>query len=114
MTDPGPLHDPFGRSALPSGFTREDRVQLIAECAEALLHGRLPSGPARLFVGGALQAWLREGGRVGDLERSYFRVTQRERSRLTPQRLFARCASTATREDDEGTMEASTLDEPSP
>lgn len=101
--------DPFGRSALPAGFSREGRVRLIAEAAEALLDGRLPSAPARLFVAGALQAWLREGGRCGALEKDYLRVTQRERSRLTPQRLYARCcASTATDQDDSGSMEAST------
>lgn len=81
---------------------------MVAQAAEALLAGRLPDAPARLFLGGALQAWLREGGRCGALERDYLRVTQRERSRLTPQRLFARCARTATGDNADGTMESST------
>lgn len=111
------MHDPFGRSALPPTFDREARVRLIAECATALLAGRPPGAAARLFVGGALQAWLREGGRCGALERDFLRVTQRERSRLTPQRLYARCASTATGQDDPGTMKSSTtgdLDDDAP
>jgi hypothetical protein len=101
--------DLFGRSRLPADFSREGRVRLIAEAAAALLDGRLPDAPARLFLGGALQAWLREGGRCGALERDYLRVTQRERSRLTPQRLFARCARTATDADDDATMNADAI-----
>ena len=101
-------HDPFGRSRLPSAFTREDRVRLLAEAAEALLRGEMPAPAARLFLAGALTAWLREGGRCGSLERDYLRVTQRERSKLTPQRLFARCARTTTGDQGAGTMEPST------
>lgn len=93
-------HDPFGRSATPAGFTREDRVKLIAEAAEALLADRLPHPVARFFLGGALAAWLREGGRLGALERDFLRVTGKERSRLTPARLLARCARTATSDAD--------------
>ncbi|MCL4182155.1 MAG: hypothetical protein KJ011_01755 [Burkholderiaceae bacterium] len=89
-------------------FSREDRVRLIAEAAEALLDGRLPRPAARLFVGGALQAWLREGGRCGALERDFLKVTQRQRSRLSPQRLYARCARTATDDAAADTVEAST------
>jgi len=97
-------HDPFNRSRLPVGFDRADRVRLIAEAAEALLEGRMPDPAARLFLGGALRAWLTDGGRVGDLERRYLKVTQRERSTLTPQRLFARSARTATPDGELGTM----------
>lgn len=99
------LHDPFGRSRLPSGFTREDRVRLLAEAAAALLRGELPSAEARLFVGAAVDAWLRHGGRCGSLEKHYLKVTQKERSRLTSQRLYERCARTATGDDDDGTLE---------
>lgn len=102
------MHDPFGRSRLPADFSREGRVRMLGEAAEALLAGRLPDASARLFLAGALQAWLAQGGRCGSLERDYLRVTQRERSRLTPQRLFARCARTATSDDADGTMESST------
>jgi len=99
------MHDPFGRSALPPAFDREARVRLIAEAAEALLAGEMPNAAARLFVAGALSAWLRDGGRCGSLERDFLRVTQRERSTLTPQRLLARSsASRATADDDEGTI----------
>lgn len=80
-------------------------MRLIAEAAEALLAGEMPNAAARLFIAGALQAWLREGGRCGALERDYLRVTQRERSRLTPQRLYARCARTATDDETTGTVE---------
>ena len=101
-------HDPFGRSQMPAGFDRAARVRLIDEAAQALLEGRLPDDAARLFLGGALVAWLADGGRCGSLERDFLRVTQRERSRLTPQRLLARCASRATPGDEGGSMGAST------
>jgi hypothetical protein len=56
------------------GLEREDRVALLGQCAQALLAGKLPDAPARLFVGGALMAWLQGGG---DLSRDYFRITKR-------------------------------------
>ena len=102
--------DPFGRSHLPPAFDRAARVRLIDELARALLEGREPSAAARLFVAGALSAWLRDGGRCGSLERDFLRVTQRERSKLTPQRLLARCASTATDDDGGDTKEAEETD----
>lgn len=77
-------HDPFGRSALPPAFSREDRVRLLREAAEALLAGRMPSGAARLFLAGALSAWLRDGGCVGALERHYLRVSPPRGSHKTP------------------------------
>lgn len=89
---------------MPAGFSRADRVRLIGDCARALMRGELPGDAARLFVAGALIAWLEAGGRCGSLERDFLKVTQRERSRVTPQRLYARCARTATPEDDLGTM----------
>lgn len=98
--------DLFGRSALPADLSRSDRVKLVAEAADALLRGELPSAAARMFVGGALSAWLRDGGRVGSLERDFLRVTQGERSRLTPQRLLARCARTTTSDIDASTMQS--------
>jgi len=101
--------DPFGRSRLPGDFTREGRVRLLGEAARSLLEGRLPSVEARLYLAGALLAWLEQGGRLGALERDYLRVTQRERSRLTPQRVYARCASTATDDGEPGTVEADHL-----
>ena len=85
--------DPFGRSAIPAGFTREDRVRLLAEAAEALLAGRLPDPAARLFLGGALQSWLRDGGRLGALERDHLRVAAPHRSTMTAARLYARCSN---------------------
>jgi len=68
-------HDPFGRSALPAAFSREDRVRLLREVADALIGGRAPDRAAALFVGGALDAWLHGGGGLGALERDYLRVT---------------------------------------
>jgi hypothetical protein len=103
------LHDPFGRAGIPRDFDRAGRVRLIAEVAAALLDGRDPGRVAALFVGGALEAWLQEGGRVGDLERVFLKVAAPERSRLTPGRLWERecCAATAT-----GTEERRTMDPP--
>lgn len=107
MTSATPA-DPFGRAGLPADFSRADRVRLLAEAADALVRGELPSVEARLFLGGAIAAWLARGGRVGSLERDYLRVTQVERSRLTPQRLLARCARTTTGDGAAGTISEST------
>ena len=86
--------DPFGRRCeRPSGFTREDRVRLVAEVADALLAGEIPSAPARLFVGAALSGWLAEGGRLGALERDFLHVAAPARSTATPSRLWARLRS---------------------
>lgn len=82
---------------------------MLARAAAELLAGRLPDPAARLFLAGAISSWLREGGRVGDLERRYLQVTAKERSRMTPARLLARCASTATDGGELGTVGASTV-----
>lgn len=103
-------HDPFGRSSLPAGFDRAERVRLIAEAAAALLRGELPAPAARLFLAGALSAWLREGTRCGSLERDFLRVTPRERSTLTPQRLLAQSsASRATPDTGRDTVKSDDL-----
>lgn len=65
-------------------------MRLLGEAAEALLAGKLPSAEARLFLAGALSAWLREGGRLGALERDFLRVAAPHRSTHTPARLWAR------------------------
>jgi hypothetical protein len=102
--------DPFGRAQLPSDFTRADRVRLIAECADALLRGEPPSAAARMFVGGALAAWLADGGRCGSLERDFLRVAAPRSSRHTASELWRReCSSRGATDDDD----ASTI-EPSP
>lgn len=101
--------DPFGRSRLPAGFDRASRVRLIAEAAEALLAGQLPHPAARLFLAGALVAWLRDGGRIGALERDYLKVAAPRRSTATPARLWQRECSTrrATHDQDGGNLSAS-------
>lgn len=83
---------------------------MIDAVAEALLAGDMPEPAARVFVAGALQAWLREGRRCGSLERDFLRVTQRERSTLTPQRVHARCsARRAPADEEDGKLESSPL-----
>jgi len=99
--------DPFGRSRVPDALSREGRIRMLARAAAALLEGQLPDPAARLYLGAAISSWLREGGRVGDLERRYLQVTAKERSRMTPARLLARCARTATPGGEAGTMPAS-------
>lgn len=70
----------------PLSLSREGRIRLIGETAKALLAGRMPSKSAALFVGGALDSWLREGGR---LERDFFKVL-RPRSHYTVARAWAK------------------------
>jgi hypothetical protein len=73
----------------PASSTREGRLRLIGEAAQALIAGKLPRPEARLFLAGALLAWLRHGGR---LERDYFQVIKRH-SKLTPNVLWDRIIS---------------------
>jgi len=82
------LADPFNRSRLPTeALDRRARVALLKECAEALLEGRQPSRQASLFLSGALQAWLSEGGH---LTRDFFKVTSVRGSHETPRQIAAR------------------------
>jgi hypothetical protein len=74
---------PLAPQRAPLVLDRAGRVKLVAETAAALLGGRLPSREAQLFVGGAISAWLAQGGR---LER-FLQVHQRG-SHLTPARLL--------------------------
>lgn len=100
------FHDPFNRSRLPDDFSREGRVRLLAEAAAALSRGELAEPAARLFLAGALTEWLRTGGRCGSLERDFLRVTQRERSTMTPQRVLAKLsARRGTDADDSDTVQ---------
>ena len=48
--------DPFGRSRLPATFDRAGRVQLVHECASALLRGELPGIEARLFLASGFES----------------------------------------------------------
>jgi hypothetical protein len=78
--------DPFGRSRLPADFSREHRVQLLTEAADALLAGKLPSDEARLFLAGGLRAWL-HGPSGADLLADYWRVRPPPGKRSTAPRL---------------------------
>lgn len=79
-SDPRELQAILAGARPPGGLEREDRVQLIGEVATALLAGRMPSDAARLFIAGALSAWLENGG---SLERDYLR-TVKPKSHRTP------------------------------
>ena len=82
------LVDPFNRSKPPTeALDRPARVVLLVEVASALLEGEPPSRQAALFVGGALQAWLSEGGH---LTRDFFKVTSVRGSHETPRQIAAR------------------------
>lgn len=108
--------DPFGRSRLPATFDRAGRVALLAECADALLAGRLPSVSARMFVGSALSSWISEGGRIGALERDFLRVAAPPRSTATPARLWAAMRSDVRATGDAGadTVDPDPTMEPGP
>lgn len=62
--------DPFGRSRAPRSATREGRVALLVEASRLLM---AEGSEAGLFTGGALQAWMRDGG---DLARDHFAVVK--------------------------------------
>ena len=88
------MHDPFGRSAMPAGFSREDRVALLGEAFGAWFRGSQPSDEARLFVAGAALAWLGGGRGAGDLLADFWKVRGRQGSTATPPVLW-----TALREE---------------
>lgn len=74
-------HDPFGQAQIPATFTREGRIKLLADAADALLAGHQPSPESAMFVGAGLKAWL-DGG--GDLPRDYWKVAAKAGSHRTP------------------------------
>lgn len=82
------MNDPFGRSRMPRTLTREGRVELVGEVAEALRDGRMPDPEGAMFVGAALLAWLEADG--GDLGRHFLRVCSPRGSRHTPAFIWQR------------------------
>ena len=66
----------------PRSTTREGRVSLLAECADALMRGELPSREAALWLGGGLSAWLETGS--GSLDR-HLRIAAPRGSHHKPQ-----------------------------
>ena len=64
-------HDPFAIARSPASLERQERVALLLAAADALLRGDAPDRAAALFLGGALRAWLTEGG---NLERDFLHV----------------------------------------
>lgn len=88
--------DPFGRSTMPGSvavegsdsFSREARVAMLGEFFADLMGGRMPRRECVVFAAGGALAWLEEGGRVGDLERLYWKITQCRRSTATPSRVW--------------------------
>src|SRR5262245_10889793 len=79
------LSQVIGPRKAGGALERADRIRLLGEAAQALLEGRMPDRPAALFLGGAIESWLREGG---DLERAYFRVRGPRGSRRTPSAIW--------------------------
>lgn len=82
--DAADLQAILGGARVPAaaGLERADRVRLIGRAAQQLLDSGTDEG---LFTGGALLAWLKNGG---SLQGRYFRVTERG-SHHTPARLWS-------------------------
>ena len=91
-------HDPFNRvtrvpeaALAPADRKRTDdddralRVAMLSRASRALLDGQLPDSEARLFLAGAICAWLENGG---DLARDYLGITSRRGSKLTAQAIW--------------------------
>lgn len=90
-------NDPFARtgSVLPRTLSREGRVELLAEVADALLAGRSPDRTAAAWLGSAITAWLLSSKRA-NLVRDYLEVAAPLRSKSTPQAVYRRiCAQKA-------------------
>lgn len=52
----------LGQPLGPRALSREGRVELLLELADALLRGDHASREAELFAGTAIRAWLKGGG----------------------------------------------------
>jgi hypothetical protein len=95
MSDASELQRILGGATSPrTAATREDRVRLLGEFAQAVLAGREPDRAAAIFLAGALRAWLDRGG---SLEGEYLRVHQRG-SHRTPQDIWREVSSTDERQ----------------
>lgn len=68
----------------PAALSREGRVALLIEVAEALLEKREPDPEAALFVGNAIKRWLQDGG---DLAKDFFCVVKAH-SHHTPSYIY--------------------------
>lgn len=66
---------------------RERRVAMLGTFAQAVMAGELPSAESAMFIAGAIQAWLRQGG---SLERAHLKVSARRGSHATPASIWAR------------------------
>ena len=66
---------------LPVSLSRERRIALLVEAADALLNDREVPHDAAAYVGRALANWLTHGG---NLERDFLRVSAAPGSHRTP------------------------------
>jgi hypothetical protein len=88
--DAPPLHDPFAlcKPGLVADFSRENRVQLLGQFAEAVLAGVEPSKGSMMFVASGLAAWLSGSG--GNLIRDHWRVAGPQGCTVTESILWRR------------------------
>lgn len=96
--DASALTRAYGRSRAPLALSIEGRVALISQAAQALLNDQPPPKEARLFLGGALSAWLARGG---DLSRDFLKVVI-PKSHRTASRIFQELQSQNAPHPDEG------------
>jgi hypothetical protein len=106
--DAPPLHDPFRqcRPGLVADFSREDRVRLLGDFADAVMRGEAPRKEVAMFVASGLAAWLDRGG---SLTRDYFRVCGVQGCTLTPSILWRRMrdgAGTSSKREQDGAVPA--------
>lgn len=92
--DPCELQAVLAGARAPAGLTREDRVRMLGEFAEAVLEGREPERAAALFVAGGLRSWLREGG---NLTRDYWRTAGPQGCTVTEAVLLRRLVEGSSR-----------------
>lgn len=110
-----PPHDPFDRCSpgfVPK-YSREDRVRLLGELADAVLAGEPPPRNALIFLATALSSWLQDGG---SLTRDFLQTAGAQGCTVTEAHLWRRMQSEpagkgssrrAHESDDSGKMEPS-------
>lgn len=82
---------------VPRSLSREGRIRLLTEVAVALLQGQAPSREAAMFVGSALDSWLRSGG---PFER-HARIGTKRGSHRTIQAVFRRLMGDERKDSEE-------------
>jgi hypothetical protein len=78
----------------PEHLTREGRIRMLVEVADALMASRTEAG---MFVGSGIKSWLQDGS--GDLCRDHWKITGERGSHRTAGWVWQQIASSGGQQD---------------